>query len=65
MARWVASLPGDEKDAYLVRFLAEEGDLVLRAELSKRLHEAVALRGRAGPAPPRRTVARLLAARRP
>ena len=36
MERWVKTLPGAEKDAYLVRFLAEEGDVLLRAELAKR-----------------------------
>jgi hypothetical protein len=64
MARWVKTLPGAEKDAYLVRFLAEEGDILLRAELSKRFREATAPRGK-GPARTagRRTVAQLLAAR--
>lgn len=64
MARWVERLPSAEKNAYLVRFLAEEGDVVLRAELSKRFREATLPpgQGRAG-AIKRRTVAQLLAAR--
>ena len=64
MARWVKSLSAAEKDAYLVRFLAEEGDVLLRAELSKRFREATAPRekGRARD-DGRRTVAQLLAAR--
>ena len=64
MARWVKGLPAADKDAYLLRFLAEEGDLLLRAELSKRFREATAPKG-ARPAPDaeRRTVAQLLAAR--
>ena len=33
MAKWVKSLPAVIKDDALVRFLAEEGDLALRAEL--------------------------------
>jgi hypothetical protein len=64
MARWVEALPVAEKDAYLVRFLAEEGDVLLRAELARRFREATAPRdaGRARAAG-RRTVAQLLAAR--
>lgn len=64
MARWVKGLSAADKDAYLLRFLADEGDLLLRAELSKRFREATAPKGRR-PAPDaeRRTVAQLLAAR--
>ena len=64
MARWVKALSAADKDAYLLRFLAEEGDVLLRAELSKRFREATAPRkkGRAR-ADGRRTVAQLLAAR--
>ncbi len=64
MVRWVETLPAADKDAYLVRFLAEEGDVLLRAELSKRFREATAPRGK-GPArgTERRTVAQLVAAR--
>src|SRR5436309_5768926 len=40
LARWVKRLPAADKDAYLLRFLGEEGDLLLRAELSKRFREA-------------------------
>jgi hypothetical protein len=64
LARWVKSLPAAEKDAYLVRFVAEEGDVSLRAELSRRFREAVAsAAGKPAPAARRRTVAELLAAR--
>lgn len=64
MERWVKSLPAAEKNAYLVRFLAEEGDVRLRAELRKRFREATVppgpnLADTAG----RRTVAQLVAAR--
>ncbi len=64
LARWIQGLPASDKDAYLLRFLAEEGDLMLRAELSKRFREATMPQG-ARPAPDaeRRTVAQLLAAR--
>lgn len=64
LARWVKGLPAADKDAYLLRFLTEEGDLLLRAELSKRFREASVPKG-ARPAPDaeRRTVAHLLAAR--
>jgi len=64
MVRWVEGLPSADKDAYLVRFLAEEGDLLLRAELAKLFREATAPRGMArAPGAGRRTVAQLLAAR--
>ncbi len=64
LARWVQGLPATDKDGYLLRFLAVEGDLLLRAELSKRFRESTAPKG-ARPAPDaaRRTVAQLLAAR--
>jgi hypothetical protein len=64
MVQWIETLPAAEKDAYLVRFLAEEGDVVLRAELSKRFREATAPPGQGrARATERRTVAQLLAAR--
>jgi hypothetical protein len=65
MSRWIKALPAADKDAYLLRFLAEEGDVPLRAELSKRFREATAPRkkGRARDDDGRRTVAQLLAAR--
>jgi hypothetical protein len=65
MVRWVAELSAAEKDSYVVRFLAEEGDVLLRAQLSKRFREATAPRGKKGRArtDERRTVAELLAAR--
>ncbi len=63
LARWVKGLPAADKDAYLMRFFAEEGDLLLRAELSKRFREATAPKGaRPLPDAERRTVAQLLAA---
>jgi hypothetical protein len=64
LARWIKRLPASDKDDYLLRFLAEEGDMLLRAELSKRFREATAPK-RAGPTSgaERRTVAQLLAAR--
>lgn len=64
LAQWIKGLPASDKEAYLLRFLTEEGDLVLRAELSKRFREATVLKG-ARPAPDarRRTVSQLLAAR--
>jgi len=64
LAQWVKGLPASAKDAYLLRFLAEEGDLLLRAELTKHFREATVLKGaRPAPAAERRTVAQLLAAR--
>ena len=64
LARWVKGLPAADKDGYLLRFLADEGDLLLRAELSKRSQEATGPTGtRPVPDAERRTVAQLLAAR--
>jgi hypothetical protein len=64
MVRWVEALPVADKDGYLVRFLAEEGDVVLRAELSRRFREATAPRHQPrASAAARRSVAQLLAAR--
>jgi hypothetical protein len=64
LARWVKSLPAADKDAYLLRFVADEGDIPLRAELSKRFREATAPRGaRRAPDAGRRTVGQLLVAR--
>jgi len=64
LARWIQELPALDKDAYLLRFLAEEGDLMLHADLLNRFREASATIG-PGPAPKseRRTVRQLLAAR--
>jgi hypothetical protein len=64
LARWVKGLPLAEKEAYLLRFLAEEGDSLLRSEMSKRFRETTAPEGaRPVAGAPRRTVAQLLAAR--
>jgi hypothetical protein len=64
MARWIKKLPAADKDAYLLRFLAEEGDIPLRAELSKRFREATMPEPeKSATGPERRTVAQLLAAR--
>jgi hypothetical protein len=64
LARWIGSLSAFDKESYLLRFLEEEGDIRLRAELSKRFREApIPKRAMPGPAAERRTVAHLLAAR--
>jgi hypothetical protein len=42
LARWIKALPASDKNDYLTRFLAEDGDLFLRAEISKRFREATA-----------------------
>jgi hypothetical protein len=63
LARWVMRLPIAVKDDFLIRFLAEEGDLILRAELSRQFREATTPGGKAKPAAGRRTVAQLLSAR--
>jgi hypothetical protein len=60
MEAWVKALPAADKDSYLVRFLVEEGDMTLRAELGKRFRESIrpVAKGSAGD-PPRRTVTQL------
>jgi hypothetical protein len=68
LARWVKTLPTADKDAYLTRFVAEEGDHALRAELANRFRETTAPRPAAKvkgktSGDGRRTVAELLAAR--
>jgi hypothetical protein len=63
MERWVKSRAAGEKDAYLVRFLAEDGDIPLRAEIAKRFRESTARRADSlVHSDKRRTVAQLLAA---
>ena len=64
MAEWVKKLPAAEQDAYLMRFLAEEGDLPLRAEMVLRLRDATEPRtGKPVTKRPRRIVAQLFRAR--
>jgi hypothetical protein len=64
MVRWIKTLPTADKDAYLARFLAEEKDALLRAELSRLFREATATRVMNRPrSSERRTVAQMLAAR--
>ena len=47
LARWVKRLPAADKDDVLVRFLSDEGDLVLRAEVLQRFREATVPEGSA------------------
>ncbi|SRR5579883_1166163 len=62
LERWIKKLPAAEKNQYLLRFLAEDGDIRLRSELRQRYAEAT-LPKQARPAPiPRRTAAQVLAA---
>ena len=63
LARWVKKLPTTVKDDSLLRFLSEEGDLTLRAELLRQFREATLPGTKTKPAAGRRTVAELLAAR--
>jgi hypothetical protein len=64
LSAWIKRLPAADKEAYLLRFLAEEGDHLLRAEISKRFREAT-LPKNARPASSgtRRTVSQLLKGR--
>ncbi|SIO59313.1 hypothetical protein SAMN05444166_6005 [Singulisphaera sp. GP187] len=64
MRGWVKQLSAADKDAYLLRFLTEEGDLILRAELARQFRDATRPTGTAPAADAaRRTVGQLLAAR--
>jgi hypothetical protein len=63
LARWVKKLPTAVKDDSLLRFLSEEGDLLLRAELLRQFREATLSGTKTKPAAGRRRVAELLAAR--
>ena len=40
LARWLKRIPAASKEAYLLRFLAAEGDELIRAELFQRYREA-------------------------
>jgi hypothetical protein len=64
LSAWIKKLPTADKDAYLLRFLAEEGDHLLRAEISKRFREATSPKDvQSTSSSGRRTVAQLLQAR--
>jgi hypothetical protein len=64
LSAWVKRLPAAEKDSYLLRFLDEEGDYLLRADISKRFREAtLPKKGQSVAGDARRTVAQLLKAR--
>ena len=63
LARWVKTLSSGEKDDVLLRFLTEEGDILLRTELLRRFGEATRPQGRETSQDRRRTVAQLLEAR--
>ncbi|MDB5351818.1 MAG: hypothetical protein JWN86_3065 [Planctomycetota bacterium] len=64
VSRWVKGLPEAEKEAYLLRFLAGEGDLAIRAEVSRRFRESTAPKPtRHSPKTEGRTIAEILAGR--
>jgi hypothetical protein len=63
LARWVKKLPTAVKDDSLVRFLSDERDLILRAELLRQFRESTLLGTRTKLAAGRRTVAELITAR--
>ena len=56
-------LPAADKDDVLVRFLTDEGDLLLRAELSQRFREATVPKDQPKAKTRRRTIGELLSAR--
>jgi hypothetical protein len=63
LARWLKKLPAATKEAYLVRFLAAEGDELLRAEMFQLHREATTSKNKNTAVAKRRTVAELLSAR--
>ena len=64
MTRWLAGIPAVERESYLLRFLAEEGDVPLRAEMLRRIREETSPRGsRPPPKTERRMASTLLADR--
>ncbi len=63
LARWLKKVPAASKEAYLLRFLAAEGDELLRAELFQLYRVATTPRSKKTTVDERRTVAQLLAAR--
>jgi hypothetical protein len=63
LARWLKKVPAASKEAYLSRFLAAEGDELLRAELFQRYRAATAPKARQTAVAERRTVAQLLTTR--
>jgi hypothetical protein len=65
MAQWIQKLPSKEKDDFLLRLLDEEGERLIRAELSRRFLEATRPAGRSAvSSAKRRTVAQLIDARK-
>ncbi len=62
LSRWIKKLPTADKDGYLLRFLREDGDLLLRSELFQRFLEASRTKGVRAVGPGRRTIAQLLSA---
>jgi hypothetical protein len=63
LARWLKKMPAAAKEAYLVRFLAAEGDELLRAELFQSYRAATTPKNKRSDQAKRRTVRQLLAAR--
>ena len=62
LGQWLKKLPAADKEKYLLRFLVEEGDLLLRSELFQRFLEATSPKGRRAPGAERRTVRELRSA---
>ena len=64
MARWIKGLPVADKDAYLLRVLAEELGQILRMEMARRFREATATgKPSKDPTKGRRPLRRLIAER--
>lgn len=64
LAKWIKGIPVRDKDAYLLKFMMEEGDVRLRAEMVKQFRdETVADQRPSVQQSNRRTIAELIAAR--
>jgi hypothetical protein len=63
LARWLKKMPAATKEAYLLRFLAAEGDELLRAELFQLYRAATTPKNKRIAVVERRTVAQILTAR--
>ena len=62
LERWIKKLPAAEKNQYLLRLLAEDGDILLRSELRQRYVKASQPKQARPDRAQRRTAAQLLAA---
>lgn len=64
LAKWIKGLPAEDKNEYLLKFIAEDGDVRLRAEMVKQFRDDTApMKAKPSSDSKRRTVSQLIAAR--